>query len=99
MSTPRMDTFDPLDRLPEPQQGEPRREALRNWIVTAGKRIRREELRDDTPLLEHRLITSLQVMDLILFIEALTGKPLNIEQLKPGLFRDINTISRHFLDA
>lgn len=76
-----------------------RRERLRDWVIQASGRTSREALKDDTPLLENRIITSLQVMDLILFIETLARKPIDVERLKPGLFRDIDTILRNFLEA
>lgn len=75
-----------------------RRTQLRDWVIRTSVRIARDELKDDTPLLEHRIITSLQVMDLILFIESLSGRPVDVEQLRPGLFRDVDTICRHFLE-
>jgi acyl carrier protein len=75
-----------------------KRERLRQWIAATSGRISLAELRDDTPLLESRLITSLQVMDLILFIESLAGKPLELERLQPGRFRDIDSICRSFLE-
>jgi hypothetical protein len=70
---------------------------LREWIVSASGRIARDELRDDTALLESRIITSLQVMDLILFVESLARRPVDVERLAPGAFRDIDTICRTFL--
>lgn len=80
-----------------PTEHELRRRRLREWVIRGG-RIRGEDLRDDTPLLERRVITSPQVMDLILLIEELTGRPVDIERLKPGLFRDIDAICRNFLE-
>lgn len=74
-----------------------RRERLREWVIRGG-RIRRDELRDDTPLLELRVVTSLQVLDLILLIEDLTGRPVDVARLDPGLLRDIDTICRNFLE-
>lgn len=99
MNTSHTENFVPHARDSAPEPPHLLREALRDWVVAVGKRICREELRDDTPLLEKRIITSLQVMDLILFIEALTGKAVDVERLKPGLFKDIDTISRNFLDT
>ena len=46
---------------------------LRHWVLAKNGKIRPEELDDHTPILEQRIITSLQVMDLILFLEQLTG--------------------------
>jgi len=81
-----------------PDERVARRERLREWVIRGG-RIRREELRDDTPLLESRVITSLQLLDLILLIEELAGRPVDIARLKPGLFRDLDTICRNFLES
>ncbi len=54
---------------------------------------------DDTPLLEERVITSFDVLDLILHLEQVSGKSINLTQLVPGSFRDIETIARVFLSA
>ena len=70
--------------------------ALREWVARANGKIRAEDLRDDTPIVEQRIITSLQVMDLILQIENLSGRSVDAEQLKPGAFHDINTIYQNF---
>jgi hypothetical protein len=72
------------------------RETLRGWVCRTGGRIQPDQMRDDTPILEHRLITSLQVMDLILFLEQLRGAPLDVEAIRPGAFRDINAIYDSF---
>ena len=74
------------------------RQRLREWILSTSGRIARHELRDDTALFENRIITSLQVMDLIVFVESLREKPLDVERLAPGSFRDIDTICRSFLE-
>ena len=73
------------------------RAALREWIVKTSGRIRPQALRDDTPILEQRILTSLHVMELILFLENLTGRPIDPQRLKPGVFRDVDTICRNFV--
>ena len=55
------------------------------------------QVADDTPLLEQRIITSFQVLDLIIHLESASGRPVNRDQLKPGNFRDIATIAKIFL--
>jgi hypothetical protein len=35
-------------------------------------------------------------MDLIIFLERLSNKTVEVEDLKPGVFRDINSIYRTF---
>ena len=73
------------------------KQTLREWIVKAsGGKIAPEALCDDTPIIEERIITSLQIMDLILQLEKITGEPLDVEQLKPGVFKNINTIYQNF---
>jgi acyl carrier protein len=68
------------------------RAALREWIVRTGGRA--GALRDDTPILEQRILTSLHVLELILFLERLTGRPIEVERLRPGAFRDVDSIVR-----
>jgi acyl carrier protein len=52
---------------------------------------------DDTPLLEDRVITSFDVLDLMLHLERVSGQKIGRSQLVPGSFRDIDTIARVFL--
>ena len=54
---------------------------------------------DDTPLLEERVITSFDVLDLLLNLEQVSGRSVTRAQLVPGSFRDIETIARVFLNA
>lgn len=70
------------------------RRALRQWIYACSKHS--AELTDATPIIEQRIITSLQVMDLILYIEKLRGRRIEMDDLKPGVFRDINAIYESF---
>jgi acyl carrier protein len=70
-----------------------RRAALREWI---GQRA--GPVADDTPLIADRLIDSLQIVELVLFLEELTGRSVRPEQLEPGAFSDIETICRRFFD-
>lgn len=72
------------------------RKALRDWIIKTNGKIRPEDLTDETAIIERRIISSLQVMDLLLFLEALTGKSVDVEKLKPGIFQNINTLYENF---
>ena len=73
--------------------------SLRRFVAETCGRLRPEEVADDTPILERRLITSLQVLDLILHIEELSGRTIDAGRLKPGVFRDVNTIFTHFFEV
>ncbi|HZR46996.1 MAG TPA: hypothetical protein VFA47_09845 [Candidatus Manganitrophaceae bacterium] len=72
------------------------RKALHDWIVKTNGKIRPESLTDETPIIEQRIISSLQVIDLLLFLEQLTGKSVDVEKLKPGIFESINTLYENF---
>jgi hypothetical protein len=73
------------------------REAVRKWVLERNQDLDPTVLRDDTPLIENRLVTSLQVIDLLLLIETLRRRPVNPQCLRAGAFRDIETICRVFL--
>ena len=75
------------------------RQSLRDWIARKNGKIRPEDLNDQTPIIEQRIISSLQVMDLIFYLEQLSGKPIEVDDLKPGVFRDIDSIYRNFFNA
>ena len=61
--------------------------------------VARDALRDDTPILEERIITSADVMELILVIEELRGSAIDVERLDPVALRSIDSICRSFFAA
>jgi len=75
------------------------REALRSWIANTNGKVQPEQLSDETPIIEQRIITSLQVMDLIFFIEKLSDRSIDVESLKVGVFRNINAIYDNFFSG
>lgn len=70
------------------------RAAVRRWLA-AHARIE-APIEDDTPILELRIIDSLKVLELVLLVEELTGRPVAVEQLVPSSFRDVNSICASF---
>lgn len=72
------------------------KQEIRDWIIGRNAKVGPGDFADDTPLIEQRIITSLQVMDLVLFLEELTGRLVDVEQLKPGVFRSVNAIYQNF---
>ncbi len=72
---------------------------VRSCLAAIKPDIDLDAVGDDTPLLEERVITSFDVLDLILHLEQVSGKSINLTQLVPGSFRDIETIARVFLSA
>jgi acyl carrier protein len=72
------------------------KDALRERIARLSGKVSASAIADDTPILERRIITSLQVMDLILELESLIGSPIDAERLKPGAFKDVASIYAAF---
>ncbi len=75
------------------------KESLRQFVIAKNGKIKPEDLFDDTAIIELRIITSLQLMDLILHLEKITGEAIDIEQLKPGVFASINSIYKNFCET
>ena len=75
------------------------RDALRQWLAEKNGAIAQAQLTDDFPIMEQRVITSLQVMDLLLFIEELRGESLDVRDIHPGVFRSIDTICQTFIEG
>lgn len=72
------------------------RRALRQWVAERNPGLSPDDLADDTALIERRYLTSLQVADLLVFIERLRQAPVDVSRLRPGAFRDIDAIHRAF---
>ena len=70
--------------------------ALRAWIRERNPDVPAGEPADDTRIIERRYLTSLQVADLLLYIEELCGAPVDPSRLKPGVFASIDAIHAAF---
>jgi acyl carrier protein len=73
--------------------------ALRAWLLERSPSLVRAEFRDTTPLIERGILSSLQVVELLLWIEQVTGQPVDMAALVPGSFRDVNSICERFLEV
>jgi len=73
------------------------RQALRDWVLSKSKKVTAAELTDQTSLIETRIISSLQIMELILLIEKLRGQRFDLKSIKPGAFGSIDSIYDSFL--
>ena len=76
---------------------EDKKARLREWVLSMNGKITPAELRDDTPLIEQRVISSLHITDLILFLEDLRGAPVDLSLISGPAFRDINAVCNTFL--
>ena len=72
------------------------RAALLDWIRRHRRGPANAPLDADTPILESRMITSLQLSELLLYIEELSGRRLQVGQLQPGALASVAAIERHF---
>lgn len=72
------------------------RDALRTWIREHNPDVPAGEPADGTRLIECRYLTSLQVADLLLYVEELRQSPVDPARLKPGVFASIDAIYRAF---
>lgn len=75
------------------------RATLRDWIARTNGKVPATEIADDTPILERRIVKSLDIIDLILFLEELRGRPIDVDKLKPGVFRSIDAIWTNFFEG
>ncbi len=73
------------------------RQALRDWVRDHATVEIPEPFDDQTPLITTRILTSLQIADLLLYVEELRGQRLEPGALRPGAFRDVDTIYAAFL--
>jgi acyl carrier protein len=73
-------------------------EQVRRCIQRVRPETDTRALAADTPLLECRVISSFDIVELILHLEQIRGRRVRREQLVPGSFRDLATIARVFLD-
>lgn len=71
-----------------------KRAKLRAWIRERSGR----DLADDTPIFDAGILSSMEVVELIVFVETLTGEPLDLESVEPDVLTSIDTIARGFLN-
>ena len=73
------------------------KETLKKWIIENSKVEGADKITFSTPILEQKILSSLKVMEMIVFLESVKGSPVDVEQLKPGAFSSIDTIYDRFI--
>ena len=73
------------------------RASLKAWIRRRAKLGPDVVLRDDTPILEAGLLTSLDVAQLFLFLESLRGKEVDLSEIQPEVLTNVDTLYAAFL--
>lgn len=75
------------------------RQTLRQWIVEKRKLVDPAQIANDTALLDGGFLRSIDVADLLIFIEFLRERPVDITDMKPGVFASIDSIANQFFPA
>lgn len=57
------------------------------------------ELSDDTPILESGLLSSLDVVELIVFIESLKGEEVDVDRIEPDALANVEALYQTFFAA
>lgn len=69
---------------------------LRGWIAKHAKKALAPEFNDETPLLEMGILSSLDIVEFMLFIENLRGDEVDPDAIEPEAFTNINTLYAAF---
>jgi acyl carrier protein len=75
------------------------RASLRSWIAEHSKVPIHGELADSTPILDQGILSSLDVVEFVLFIESLRGDEVDTDALEPETFTSVDTIYEGFFGA
>ncbi|MDJ0345779.1 hypothetical protein QMK19_34875 [Streptomyces sp. H10-C2] len=72
------------------------RDLLRSWVLTKAPDLSADAFTDRTLLFEERHLRSVHLPELLLLLERLRAAPIDVEDLRPGDFRDIRTMVDRF---
>ncbi len=73
------------------------RAQLRQWIVEHSKsKPKSGELDDQTRLLDTGLLSSLDIVEFVLFIEELRGEEVDTDEIEPEVFTSIDSLVEGF---
>ena len=73
------------------------RAKLRNWIAKHTKApAKAAAFTDETRILEEGILSSLDIVEFVLFIESLRGEDVDTDDIEPEVFTSINTLYAAF---
>jgi len=72
------------------------RSKLRDWILKHAKTAPGADFSDRTLLLEEGILSSLDIVEFVLFIESLRGEDVDVEDIEPEVFTSIDTLYAAF---
>lgn len=68
------------------------RARLREWVLAHSKTGGGEGFSDQTPLLQTGMLSSLDIVEFVLFIEELRGEDVETDDIEPEVFTSIDSI-------
>ncbi len=68
------------------------RNKLKAWIREHSKAPAKGDVTDDTRVLELGILSSLDVVELVLFIESLRGEEVDTDAIEPEVFTSVDTL-------
>lgn len=71
-------------------------EQLRGWILERAGAPPERLTDDEMPILDEGLLSSLDIVEFILFIESLRGEEVDIENIEPEVFTNLRTLYEAF---
>jgi hypothetical protein len=69
---------------------------LMAWVRKTNPKIKAGELNSGTAILKEGLLNSVQLLDLILYIERLSENPIDVDSLNPRSFESVDAIYEQF---
>lgn len=72
------------------------RTKLRDWIFKHAKTPPGPGFSDQTQLLEDGILSSLDIVEFVLFIESLRGEDVDVEDIEPEVFTSIDSLHAAF---
>jgi acyl carrier protein len=75
------------------------RAKLRDWIALHAKKPLAADFDDATPVLELGILSSLDIVEFVLYIESLRGDELDPDNIQPEAFSNINALYAAFFAA
>jgi len=68
------------------------RSSLKRWILDHTKAQLKGDLLDDTPILEQGILSSLDIVEFVLYIESLRGEEVDTDSIEPEVFTSVDTL-------
>ncbi|MEM9177623.1 MAG: acyl carrier protein, partial [Myxococcota bacterium] len=94
---PRLDALRPTERAADVMMDEKSiREELRGWILARSGATPDRLSSDDQPILDDGLLSSLDIVEFILFIEEIREEEVDIEAIEPEVFNHIDALVEAF---